>query len=77
MNDLSHLNLSGEQFVVLCFTSQCHLANRLSQERLLNFSVTKEQQPLWKAQNTILQTDVGNLHLFLIMSHAKSTTALF
>lgn len=46
-----HLNFSGKHFVALCLrgsqssSSQFWLANRLSQEHLVTFSVTKEQQP--------------------------------
>lgn len=51
VNNLFHLNLSGKHFIVLCLrgsqsnSSQFWLANRLSQEHLVNFSVTEEQQP--------------------------------
>lgn len=51
VNNLFHVNLSGKRFLTLYLrgsqssSSQFWLANKLSQERLVNFSVTEEQQP--------------------------------
>lgn len=74
VNYLFHMKLSGKHFVALCLRGS---QSNSSQLWLANFTrVSGELLSDRGAAASILQTDVGNFHLFLITPCAKGITAL-